>query len=44
MLMQIVAGKKLPEQQIYDTGIDVVTRANVSQFLAAAAAPQPSRP
>jgi len=36
ILTQIVQQKKWPEQPIYDTGIDVVTKENVAQFLSQA--------
>lgn len=34
MLRNIVVDKKMPDQDIYDTGIDIVTRENVDRFLA----------
>jgi len=34
MLTNIAVDKKRPDQEIYDTGIDIVTRENVDRFLA----------
>lgn len=33
-LYDIAVNKKMPEKQIYDTGVDVVTKENVNEFLA----------
>ncbi len=34
VLYDIVANKKMPEQEIIDTGVDIVTKENVDEFLA----------
>ncbi|HPN35475.1 MAG TPA: sugar-binding protein [bacterium] len=36
MLTNIVVNKKMPDQEIYDTGIDIVTPENVDRFLSQA--------
>lgn len=36
-LYDIAVNKKIPDKEIYDTGVDVVTKENVDQFLAEAA-------